>query len=147
MSKPSTASHGGESRMLSAGDFLAKTSAQPEKAQESKGIEAACGGNTEGFFAKLDQNLHSWRTAQCSLFGGLTPYSGTWPKWGMMRTGACWDVAPLVPPMTAKERGCWLGTPTATMSQRSKKFLEGADRLPTPAELVRGVPNQNGSNG
>jgi hypothetical protein len=35
-------------------------------------------------------------------------------------------------------------TPTATMKERSKKFLEGADRLPNPAEVARKESGQPG---
>ena len=37
------------------------------------------------------------------------------------------------------------GTPTATMKERSEKFLEGAKRIPNPAEVARkesGIPGQ-----
>ena len=141
MCEPSMGGLGAELLMWFLGASPAKISVLPGKAEVLKENEADCGGKCEGSFARYDHDLHLWKTAQCSLFGGLTEFSETWPNWGLMRTGECWAVAPSVPPMTAKERGCWLGTPTATMSQRSKKFLEGADRLPTPAELVGGVPN------
>jgi hypothetical protein len=60
----------------------------------------------------------------------------------MMRGGVLLDAGVLALRMTAKERGCSLGTPTATMSHRSKKFLENSDRLPTPREACGGkTPN------
>jgi hypothetical protein len=43
--------------------------------------------------AKYDPDSCSWKTAQCSLFGGLEPFSETWPRWGMMRGGVCWELA------------------------------------------------------
>jgi hypothetical protein len=59
----------------------------------------------------------------------------------MMRNGVLLDAGVPALRMTAKERGCSLGTPTAMMSARSEKFLAGSDRLPTPREAVGGTPN------
>lgn len=51
-----------------------------------------CGPKCAGSFARWHPRTSSWRTAQCSLFGGLSEYSGTWPRWGMMRNGECWEL-------------------------------------------------------
>ena len=53
---------------------------------------AACGSTWREWFAMLDQSGSLWRTRQCSLFGGLTEFSGTWPRWGMMRDGECFPL-------------------------------------------------------
>ena len=68
---------------------LAKTSAQPAKAQASTESAAECGRTWHESFARWDRATLSWRTAQCSLLEGLDVYSETWPKWGMMRAGEC----------------------------------------------------------
>jgi hypothetical protein len=123
------------------GGFRAKTYQKRETELDSMESAVVYGKKCYESFARYDHHSHSWRTAQCSLFGGLTEYSDSLPKSGTMLNGELLDAEALEQPMTAKERGCWLGTPTATMSIRSKKFLEGSDRLPTPAEVVGGKPN------
>jgi len=72
--------------------FPAKTFPPPEKAQESKAREADCGGTWPEWFAKFDPVSCSWKTRQCSLLAGLDVFSGTWPRWGMMRSGVCWGL-------------------------------------------------------
>ena len=42
-------------------------------------------------FAKLDRPSSLWKTHQCSLGGDLELFSATWPRWGMMRDGECWE--------------------------------------------------------
>ena len=67
----------------------AKTLAQPERAQESTESGAECGRTWRVLFARWDRATSSWRTPQCSLLEGLDEFSETWPRWGMMRDGAC----------------------------------------------------------
>ena len=75
----------------------ARTSAQPEKAPESlKETEAAFGSRWRVSLAKYDPATSSWKTFQLSLFGGLTSYAGTWPKWGTIVNGALWEHGTLV---------------------------------------------------
>ena len=69
--------------------FPAKTSAQPEKAQESTANEAECGSTWRGSLARYDRAMSLWRTPQCSLLEDLDVFSGTWPRWGTMRNGEC----------------------------------------------------------
>lgn len=42
-------------------------------------------------FTKLNANGASWKTHQCSLDGDLELFSQTWPRWGLMRDGECWE--------------------------------------------------------
>jgi hypothetical protein len=72
-------------------DFRAKTSLPQEKAQESMENGQECGKKWQGSFAKYDPNLSLWKTAQCSLIEDLTEFSQTWPTWGSMRNGECWE--------------------------------------------------------
>ena len=69
----------------------AKTSAQPGKAPESPESEADSGERWQGSFAKFAPATSSWKTHQRSLLGGWELYSETWPRWGSMRDGACWE--------------------------------------------------------
>ena len=88
--KPSTANLGAGASMSSAGDFRAKTSAQPERAQESTANAPACGARWPESFARWDRDSCSWKTPQCSLLAGLDEFSETWPRWGIMQNGECW---------------------------------------------------------
>jgi len=63
-------------------------------------------------FALFDHDSRSWRTPQLSLLKSISePYSETWPKRGMMRSGACWERTMLVPRIKGRESGYW-PTPT-----------------------------------
>ena len=44
-----------------------------------------------GSSARFNLATFSWRTAQCSLLGGLTEYSGTLPRWGTIQSGELWE--------------------------------------------------------
>ena len=109
--KPLTASRGEELLMLYRADFHAKTLVQPEKAQELMENEAGCGEKWRGSFAKYDPDSSLWRTHQCSLLGGLDEFSETWPRWGSMRTGECYQLPMLEQNINEKEYGLW-PTPT-----------------------------------
>jgi hypothetical protein len=59
-----------------------------------------------------------WRTPKCSLDGGLAEFSETWPRWGSMRNGECWERLEWAPPMNGTASGSW-PTPVASMSKGS----------------------------
>ena len=85
----SMASRGEERSMSSAEDFRVRTSVAQGKVRASLENEAAYGVKWHESFAKYDRDSCSWKTHQCSLFGGLESFSETWPRWGMMRDGVC----------------------------------------------------------
>ena len=94
-----------------AGDFPARTSAPPEKGPDSAESAPVYGLRWPGSLAKYNHHTSLWKTAQCSLFGGLESFSGTWPGWGMMRDGESSALMPL--DFHTTEPGCgWLPTPT-----------------------------------
>ena len=62
-------------------------------------------------FAKFDRDTCSWKIPQCLFQGEWALYSETWPRWGMMRGGECWEVAKLEHLTDATESGLWLPTP------------------------------------
>jgi hypothetical protein len=72
-------------------DFHAKTLAQQEKAQELTESEAGCGEKWHASFAKYSPDLSLWKTHQCSLLGDSEEFLETWPQWGLMRDGECWE--------------------------------------------------------
>jgi hypothetical protein len=91
MFKPLTANLGEELLTLYLAGFHAKTSAQQEKAQELMENDQECGEKWRGSFVKYDHNSSLWKTHQCSLLGDLDEFSETWPQWGLMRNGECWE--------------------------------------------------------
>ena len=94
--KPLMEDRGEELLTLYLADFHAKTSAPLEKVQELMENEAECGEKWRASFTKYDPNLSLWKTHQCSLLGDLELFSETWPQWGLMQDGECWEQIPLV---------------------------------------------------
>ena len=89
--KPLTESRGEELLMLYLAGFHAKTSPQQEKELELMESDQECGEKWQGSFTKYSQDMRSWKTHQCSLLGDLDEFSETWPQWGLMRDGECWE--------------------------------------------------------
>jgi hypothetical protein len=106
--EPSTGARGEELPMWSAEDSHVRTSPLPiQTATDSKESEADSGKKWPGSFAKFDPASCSWRTHQCSLFGGWEAYSETWPEWGIMLLGECWADKTSGQRSSAKESGYW----------------------------------------
>jgi hypothetical protein len=122
--------------------FHAKTLAQQEKAQELKAQEAECGKKWRGLLAKYDPLTHSWKTAQCSLLEDLEQSLQTWPRWGSMRNGECYQQPMLAQTMSAKESGLlpnnetFFHTPNTTGmdggSNSRKALKKRMEKWPTP---------------
>jgi hypothetical protein len=91
MFKPLTENLGEELLMSYRVVFHAKTSLPQAKEQGLTESGQECGKKWQGSFAKYDQSSCSWKTAQCSLIEDLTEFSQTWPTWGSMRNGECWE--------------------------------------------------------
>jgi hypothetical protein len=89
--KPLTESRGEELLTLYLEGFHAKTSPQLEGEKELTENGQECGEKWQGSFTKYDPNSCSWKTHQCSLLGDLDEFSETWPQWGLMRGGECWE--------------------------------------------------------
>jgi hypothetical protein len=118
-----TDAHGAELLMSYLADFRAKTSAAPERAPELTASEAGCGQKVRGLLAKWSPKGSCWKTAQCSLLGDSDEFSGTWPRWGFMRDGECWEL----------EKPALLTSATASGSS-----------LPTPSGVNGGTNNTMG---
>lgn len=150
--KPLTENLGAELLTLYLAGFHAKTLAQQEKVQELTENDQECGDKWRGSFTKYDQNSCSWKTHQCSLLGGLDEFSETWPQWGLMRDGECWEQPTLE--QTIKETGFGLSerwaTPTTMdkLPPKSEKALmnEATNARPNcskPANLRDQVSNMH----
>ena len=138
-SQHSTATHGAGTSTSSQGAFRAKTSAAQEKGQVFRAAARAYGAKCRGSFARFDRDSHLWKTHQCSLLEASTSYSGIWPRWGIMRDGACSELDTLAPRTSeigSGSRRNW-ATPTARdwkdspgMSFVSKSGRKRLDLLP-----------------
>ena len=115
MFKPLTENLGEELLMSFLGDFHAKTLAQQEKAQELTESDQECGDKWQGSFTKYDQDSSLWRTHQCSLLGDLDEFLETWPQWGLMRDGECWEQQTLAQTIRGTESGLSAKFPTPTV--------------------------------
>jgi hypothetical protein len=97
-------------------DFLAKISRSLDEGQESLGSVPDYGRNLRELFAEFDPDTHSWKIPHSFLIEDSTPYSGIWPRWGMMLHGECWEQQTLE--RRIKETACGLSanypTPTTT---------------------------------
>ena len=113
--KPLTESRGEELLTSYLAGFHAKTSAQRVRAQGLMESAAGCGKKWHASFARYDPDSCSWKTAQCSLLGDSEEFLETWPQWGLMRDGECWEQTPLDLLITEPEFG-WLPTPVVSDS-------------------------------
>lgn|SRR5574343_564968 len=107
-----TESLGAELLTLYLAGSHAKTSAAPAKAEVLTAIGLGSGAKWPGSLAKFDRDSFSWRTPQCSLFEDSEPCLETWPRWGLMHAGECWELPPLVPRTEESESGL---LPTLTL--------------------------------
>ena len=124
MSKHSTASRGEDSSISSVEDFPVRIFLAPGRVRESLGHEVAYGERWHASFAKYDLDSCSWKTHQCSLFGGWESFLETWPKWGMMLAGVSSERVMSAHHTGATESGSW-PTPTTmeSLPPKSKTAL------------------------
>jgi DNA (cytosine-5)-methyltransferase 1 len=135
-------SRGEELLTLYLAGFHAKTLAQQEKAQESTVSAQECGEKWHASFTKYDPDLRLWKTHQCSLLGDLEPFSQTWPQWGLMRDGECWEQRTLEQTTRGTESGLLpngvdsFHTPNTTGldggSNSRKALKKRQEKWPTP---------------
>jgi hypothetical protein len=152
--KPLTENRGEELLTLYLAAFHAPTFPQQEKAQELMEKPLECGEKWQGSFTKYDQDMSLWKTHQCSLLGDLDEFLETWPQWGLMRDGECWEQRTL----ERHIRGTGFGlspngvdtfhTPNTTGldggSNSRKALKQRIDKWPTPTSSDWMSPKQNG---
>jgi hypothetical protein len=105
-------------RRASAAASPVRTSATQESGQESTASAAGYGQSTPELLASYDRATCSWRTSQLCLDGGLSEFSETWPRSGLMRNGIAYRLPPLVPLTDGTGRSFW-PTPTASDAETS----------------------------
>jgi hypothetical protein len=141
--KPLMADHGEALLMSYLVAFHAKTSVPQEKAQELMENDQECGDKWLASFVKYDPNSSLWRTHQCSLLGDLDEFLETWPQWGLMRDGECWEQRMLEQTIRGTESGLSpngmdsFHTPNTTGldgGSNSRKALKKRLMFPTPVK-------------
>ena len=140
--KPLTESRGEALLMSYLAGFHARTSVPLEKAQALTESAAECGEKWRASFTKYSPDTHSWKTHQCSLLGDLDEFSETWPQWGLMRDGECWEQQTLEQNIRGTEFGLSLNTwatPT-TMDKLPPKSAQALHKEATMARPGRSKP-------
>ena len=92
--------------------FLVRISVLLEKAKASQVAEVDCGRSSQESLAKYDPATHSLKIHQNLLIEDSTQSCVTFPDWGMMQDGVCWELTPLEYPNLAKEFGYLVNWPT-----------------------------------
>jgi hypothetical protein len=149
ISAHSTGDLGLDAWISSLADFRARTLAAQAKAPASRESDPAYGKKWHGLFARYDRATHSWKTPHCSLLEDSTSFSGTWPKWGSMRSGACYLRQTPALPTFANGSGSLLPTPTAKanmLAPSMQKWPAHRNLFPTPSASNYGS-NQGGAAG
>ena len=88
---PLTDARGKELLTLYLAGFPARTSVPQDTVQASPAVDQDSGLKWQGLLGKYDHATRSWKTAQCSLLADLEQCLETWPQWGLMRDGECWE--------------------------------------------------------
>lgn len=117
-SGPSTGGNGADTLTSSREASHARTSPSPERGPGSTESGPAYGESLPASFARWDRAASSWRTHQRSLDGDWEPYSATWPRWGSMHDGECWELTMPEPLTNGTESGLW-PTPNVPNGGRS----------------------------
>ena len=155
--KPLTASRGEELLTLYRAGFHAKTYQSQGGGLALTESAAGCGEKWRASFTKYSLDLRLWKTHQCSLLGDLEPFLETWPQWGLMRNGECWEQQTLAQTIRGTGFGLWATptrcdykgtTGTANFESRKRQFnnLTGGEVTgtiypnPTTYEVMMGWP-------
>jgi hypothetical protein len=144
-----TADHGEALLTSFRAAFLAKTSAQQEKAQASTESEAGSGPRWLESSVRFDRGSSSWRTHR-TLFDEVLPESSvTLPLSGMMRGGVVYQPWNLERLTEEIDSGSLLPTPTATQygttnnGKRSDGTTFATAGTPSLSTLAGGPLNPN----
>jgi hypothetical protein len=110
-----TESHGEELLTSYLAAFPVRTSVQQVAGKEYQAKSPDYGLKCQESFAKYDQNLSLWKIPPYLQGAELIRFSGTWPRWGLMRNGELWALQTLEQGIVGREYGFW---PTPTHSPR-----------------------------
>jgi DNA (cytosine-5)-methyltransferase 1 len=144
MFKPLTEQAGEELLMSYRAAFRVKTFLPQEKEPVLTESGQECGKRWQGLLARLDPNLYLWKTVQCSLLEDSEQSFQTFPRWGSMRNGECFQQPMLEQITSENEYGLlqkvpnnldFFHTPNTTGldgGSNSRKALKKRMTFPTP---------------
>ena len=98
--------------------FPVRTSVQQDAVPESTASDPASGWKWRESSVKYDPDMRLWRTRQFSLLEDSEWFSETWPRWGSMRDGECWELPMSERPIKESASGLW-PTPNVPNGGRS----------------------------
>jgi hypothetical protein len=131
--------------MSSAAASPVRTSAELAARRALPESAADFGLSLLGSLASYDPASCSWKTSQTSLFGGLTEFSETWPRSGMLRSGTAYQLAPLAPLTNGIESGL-LPTPTSGSGRTGAHHpFDGGSRARAKARALGLLPTPRAS--
>ena len=133
--KPLTDDRGADLLTSYLAGFRARTSATQGSGQESKEAEADSGNRWLASFARLDRDSSSWKTSQRCLVEGWGSFSQTWPRWGLMLDGECWEVPTPKAIRPAKGYGLWPTLKASDGEQRTTNRAYFERRLSVAPDL------------
>lgn len=113
-----------------------------EKARAYAEREADYGRNMRVSFAKFDPVSYSWKIPHFLFQGDLATYSQTWPRWGMMVRGECFQLPPWVQNTGATAFGELSGAGIEDGEGSARMFGTSPCRpQPRSAKFRRSTPN------
>jgi hypothetical protein len=128
---------------LGAGDVIlfpagsrVKTFLSQEKALELLEADPVSGRKWRESLAKYDRVSRSWKTSRRLLDGDLEKFSETWPGWGTMRGGVCWELMTPERPTGENESGYWL-----TPCRAAEAPNRGSNKKSGPKGLLEAAKN------
>lgn len=124
------------------GAFRVRTFHAREKARAYAEREADYGRNMRVSFAKFDPVSYSWKIPHFLFQGDLATYSQTWPRWGMMVRGECFQLPPWVQDTGATAFGELSGAGIEDGNAPARFFGTSPCRpQPRSAKFRRSTPN------
>ena len=99
--------------------FRAKTSAPQEREPELTAQDRGCGVIWRESLAKYDPDTSTWRTPHSLLNEESIEFSGTWPRWGLMRDGVSYQQPSLAHHTKETGSGSWPTPLTQDSYERS----------------------------
>jgi len=141
---PSTDGLGAGLLMWFLAGFRARTSAPPERAQESTVNAPACGERWRELSVRYDRDSSSWRTHRSLWDEDLSACSLTLPKWGSMLDGVLSERITLEPHTAANDAGLW---PTPTVCGNYNRKGASAQSGDGLATAVKNWPTPTASLG
>jgi len=132
--------------MSSVEDFRVRTSLSLAQARALTGLDQGCGPRWRALLGRYDPSTSSLKTSQLSLLADSAACLVTLPRWGMMRGGECWELAPWA--LRTAEIGSGLGLilPTPTVhgnhnapkvgTKRGAGLSTAVKMLPTPTAQI-----------